>query len=245
MHAFVCPAARVAQLATAVRIGHVVLLLVLDASLPDYDTSTDLLQAPAMPLPCTRWGAHTRCETTVQAAPNSSDLHGDNSPLRRDSSIVVGAGQRFWRLMVWDSIYYVDIARYGWKFEHYYAFFPLLPAIMGLSPSHLLPLAAVGLSVAASVTSAVLLYWLTGEVLGSERHAATASLVYILGPASLFHAVAYTEALFTALTLAGLCMLYCRRSLVGAAVCFHLACWTRSNVVGCPMMGPKVGVAEG
>lgn len=32
-------------------------------------------------------------------------------------------------------------------------------AIMGLSPSHLLPLAAVGLSVAASVTSAVLLYW--------------------------------------------------------------------------------------
>ncbi|MEW5318506.1 MAG: hypothetical protein WDW38_009722 [Sanguina aurantia] len=131
--------------------------------------------------------------------------------------------------MVWDSIYYVDIARYGWKFEHYYAFFPLLPAIMGLSPSHLLPVVAIGLSVAASVMSAVLLYWLTLKVLGSERHAATASLVYILGPASLFHSVAYTESLFTALTLAGLGMLYCRHSLVGAAVCFHLACWTRSN----------------
>eukprot|EP00798_Chlamydomonas_sp_ICE-L_P007367 gene7368-491_t len=32
-------------------------------------------------------------------------------------------------LMVWDSVFMMDIASHGYQYEHYYAFFPLLPAL--------------------------------------------------------------------------------------------------------------------
>ena len=50
---------------------------------------------------------------------------------------------------------------------------------------------------------------LSEAVLHDSATATTATLLLLFGQASTFHTVAYTESLFGALTLAGLCCLYC------------------------------------
>ena len=78
----------------------VVLLLssLLDASLPDYDTSGELVDQGA-------------CNSAIrEVAPSPTWVE----------RVVKG-------LVVWDSVYFVRIARCGYEYEQYHAFFPGYP----------------------------------------------------------------------------------------------------------------------
>lgn len=64
--------------------------------------------------------------------------------------------------VVWDSVYFERLARCGYEFEHFFAFFPGLPALMAkLSAAQGFPwtqIAGLVVSVASFVMAAVLLY---------------------------------------------------------------------------------------
>ncbi|KAG5858087.1 hypothetical protein ANANG_G00026380 [Anguilla anguilla] len=93
----------------------------------------------------------------------------------------------------WDAEHFLFIAERGYVFEHNHAFFPLLP--LGLRAT------AGGLF----VLSAAALYGLGRAVLRDRRLALLSSLLFFcLTPANVFLAAGYSEALFSALTFAGL-----------------------------------------
>ncbi|CAG9460593.1 unnamed protein product [Pedinophyceae sp. YPF-701] len=151
------------------------------------------------------------------------------------------------KALVWDSVHMAHAARCGYSYENQYAFFPLLPwALRTLTRTLLAPvaphlghlasmaLAGLLLSNAAFVAAAVYLYRLTLLVLGDERHAALAAVLYCINPASVHHSAVYTEGLFGLLSIAG--MFYSTRSegtrvldVAKAAGLFALATALRSN----------------
>lgn len=71
--------------------------------------------------------------------------------------------------------------------------------------------AAWGLAVSyvCGVAAAGLMHRLSSDVLRERRLAALAAVLYVVTPAAVFHAAAYTESVFGCLTLAGVCCLYC------------------------------------
>lgn len=122
-----------------------------------------------------------------------------------------------------------------------------------------LPLPASGLliSFACCVLSTVLLLQLSIAVTQDVQLSVLSSLLFLLSPASIFHAAMYTESLFTALTFTGLWLLHTyepgRSAADGKAACgwkaeilwharfwgaacaFALASCTRSNG-GCALI---------
>lgn len=67
------------------------------------------------------------------------------------------------------------------------------------------------------------------QVLKDDRLAALATLFFILNPASVFHAAAYTESLYTFCCMAGLYLLYVRRAFWLAVLPFAASSCARSN----------------
>ncbi|XP_064190663.1 palmitoyltransferase ZDHHC18-A [Anguilla rostrata] len=116
----------------------------------------------------------------------------------------------------WDAEHFLFIAERGYVFEHNHAFFPLLPLGLRATAGVLRPLAGwlslrgrllLAVAVLNSglfVLSAAALYGLGRAVLRDRRLALLSSLLFCLTPANVFLAAGYSEALFSALTFAGL-----------------------------------------
>jgi Gpi18-like mannosyltransferase len=143
-------------------------------------------------------------------------------------------------LQVWDTVFYSRIASCGYEYEQYHAFLPLAPRLAGLLRDALLPglhaqdgyvLAALLLNNLAFCATLLLFYRLSLHVLRSPALALTACVFYCCSPATVFHAMAYTEPLFGFFTTLGLYLLYCRGSLAGASLAFAASAGVRSNGV--------------
>ena len=87
-------AARVGGLALVVRTAYLLLMLLADLLLEDYDTSAEY----------------------------SSRI----CSLDRANSFSRGASA-WQQLIVWDSVFFMDLSCHGYRYEQQYAFFPLLP----------------------------------------------------------------------------------------------------------------------
>ena len=94
---------RVLGLALAIRVAVLAAATLLDAWLPDYDSSSPL--------------AYRTCSDRYVL--KSDDTHALAEP-------------RGWhkRLVVWDSVFFMQIAKCGYEYEQFHAFFPLLPLLM-------------------------------------------------------------------------------------------------------------------
>ena len=94
---------KVLALALATRVAVLAAATTLDAWLPDYDSSSPL--------------THRTCS--------------DNSFITLDYTHAP-AEPRGWhkRLVVWDSVFFMQIAKCGYEYEQFHAFFPLLPLLM-------------------------------------------------------------------------------------------------------------------
>jgi len=202
--------ARIFCLALAVRAAYLAAIIGLDAALPDNDSSALLVRRSCGGGP----------PAFASGAPRAYGLHS---------------------LLVWDSVFFERVARCGYEFEQYHAFLPAFPAAAyalasavaggGGGPPSPAAFAAAGVALNAllGACSAALLARLTAAVLRDERSAAVAALFFILNPASVFHAVAYTEALFTFLSFAGLYALHARGAFWPAAAAFAASSAARSN----------------
>ncbi|KAJ3183848.1 hypothetical protein HDU87_005964 [Geranomyces variabilis] len=94
----------------------------------------------------------------------------------------------------WDAVYFLAIADRGYVHEQEFAFFPGLPLLMravaawipGLQRDQALMLAGVIISNLSFVAAAVVLYRLGCVVLGDERQAYRAAILFAITPAGLF-----------------------------------------------------------
>ncbi|KAK4237236.1 glycosyltransferase [Achaetomium macrosporum] len=161
------------------------------------------------------------------------------------------------RFTSWDAIYFVSIARRGYRFEQEWAFGAGLPVVvrgvlkglghLGLVVSSAadggaVPEALAGIFVAnaAHLLSAMVLYRLGQVVCRDQALSLVASLLHIISPAGLFLSAPYTESSFALLAFSGylLFALSCRVEqrptcrdlyIVLAGVTFGLATAFRSN----------------
>ena len=102
------PTVRCMLTALAVRVLSLCLLLVADLLFDDYDTS-----AAFFPHIC----------QSNSAAVHRGTLGQSSTPQQANP---------FQRLVLWDSVFFMDISCNGYSYEQQYAFFPLLPgAVMG------------------------------------------------------------------------------------------------------------------
>ena len=111
------PTARCLLAALAIRLLALVVLLLSDWALEDYDTSVEFTSrvcapgAAGQPTP----SSHTLSEATG----NNS---GTAIPSRTRQLLAP-----FQRLVVWDTVFFLDISWHGYSHEQQYAFFPLFP----------------------------------------------------------------------------------------------------------------------
>lgn len=109
----------------------------------------------------------------------------------------------------WDGIWYLQIARSGYRNPLAAAFYPLYPLAVHVASwlTGSLPVAALVVSLAAMLAGLVAVHRLTELELGPRCAKATVRLM-AFGPMAVFLSAAYTESLFLALS-AG--TLYCSR----------------------------------
>ncbi|KAF8073221.1 hypothetical protein HT031_000882 [Scenedesmus sp. PABB004] len=203
---------RLLAVAAAVRGAYLAAVLLGAAALRDYDTSAALLSEDCRD----GWPA------AVAAAAAQARAAG-RAPAAHP-----------W--VVWDSVFFARIAACGYEYEQYHAFFPGLPGVVRLlraagvarGPAAF-SLITLALNNALFLLSVALLARLSQHVLRDDRLACGAALLFVLSPASVHHALLYTEALFTAASWAGLYALYCRRCSGAAALAFAASAATRSN----------------
>ena len=129
-----------------------------------------------------------------------------------DSSVLLHSNQSTVKrpmegLMVWDSVFFSQISRTGYDYEQFYAFFPLFPLLSSLMGPRYIALFAHGISLVSSVLMTTCFAWLSSQVLSDDTLAARATILLVLNQACTFHTAAYTESLFGALTMVGLCCL--------------------------------------
>lgn len=96
--------------ALSVRVLALVLMLLADWLLEDYDTSAEFF-----PDICTDSAA------TSRSAGHHSSFGGYASTVRKLLTAP------FQRLVLWDTVFFMDISCNGYSFEQQYAFFPMLP----------------------------------------------------------------------------------------------------------------------
>lgn len=138
-------------------------------------------------------------------------------------------------------MYFLRIAESGYEFEHFHAFFPLLPFMMRLVAntvaSPLIPvighrnvLIISGLLIcnAAFIASVVVMFRLSRIVLRNEVQAYRTALLYCITPASIFMSAIYTESPFALFSLLGL-LSHFQGHDWQASLWFCLASSTRSN----------------
>ncbi|KAG2441008.1 hypothetical protein HXX76_003861 [Chlamydomonas incerta] len=206
------PELRLALLAAAVRLALLLGATGGDLLLPDYDTSktlaAELARSTQPPALQRSYAASTlRGPQPGTSQPQAGAVAADRALLPTPDATAAPWPLRGW--LVWDAVFFANIASRGYIYEQYYAFFPLMPALLSHAPPELFALLAVSLNAAASVVGVVLLYRLGVSLTRNEELAATACLFFILSPAAIFHAAPYTEAAFIAATLAVLCCLHC------------------------------------
>lgn len=152
-------------------------------------------------------------------------------------------------LVRWDGVYFAAIARDGYTYEHFGAFFPLYPLLVRtlargvhalargtLQPASCIVLAGAALSNTCFVLAALVLRALGRAVLGRRGAGAAlaerAALLFCASPASIFFSALYTESLFALLSLLGMWALAAQprlRALAPAALALAAATATRSN----------------
>lgn len=172
---------------------------------------------------------------------NHLNLHGDC--LSQTSLENQQPSPLLHRLVVWDSVYFLRIARCGYEFEQTHAFFPGFPTVIryvALGIRRMWPLVDIQSSLSLAgllvsnlcyVVSIVLFHRVSLRVLGSESLTALATILYTVPPSSVFMTGAYTEGLFCMCTMGALWALFCQESIWGGAVCIAASCMTRSNGV--------------
>jgi hypothetical protein len=101
---------RLLLVAFIVQLGYILLLVALDAALPDYDTSASLVPAAA--------DGGDACAPDWPQRVAAARRHKTNNSQNSAKPL----------LLVWDSVFYQRIAACGYEYEQYYAFFPGLPA---------------------------------------------------------------------------------------------------------------------
>ncbi|CAM6035844.1 unnamed protein product [Sphagnum compactum] len=145
--------------------------------------------------------------------------------------------------VVWDSVYYVQIAQCGYEYEQTHAFLPVLPLTMRFLANTVLnrlvprvgyraTLAIAGylISNVAFVYAALYLYKLTLYVVEDERQAWRATALFCFNPASVFYSSIYSESLFAFCSFAGLWN-FVKGSKWMAIVLWGLSSGVRSNGV--------------
>jgi len=120
---------RVLGLAAGIRLLTVCAMFTLDALAPDYDSSGSLQQQDCTPARLAR--------VPESALPRSAAVPDSPRPGRAASA---PAGPRNGKaphqsdwltgLAVWDSAFFVRVARCGYEYEQFHAFFPLLPLLL-------------------------------------------------------------------------------------------------------------------
>lgn len=163
-----------------------------------------------------------------------------------DSSVLLHYGQStdarpLDGLMVWDSVFFSQISEGGYEYEQFYAFFPLFPLLSSSMGVKYIALSAHAISLVSSVVMTTCFAWLSSHVLNNDLLAARSTILLLLNQACTFHTAAYTESLFGALTMTGLCCLYCTKKRPAdkidlipftlACLLFTLASASRSNGV--------------
>ena len=142
----------------------------------------------------------------------------------------------------WDAIYFNYLAKNGYDYERFGAFFPAYPVIIGLIASAIhFPLQLLISYDACIILCSVLLnnflFYLNsllvfklGQLFGlGETRAYRAALLYALNPASVFMSVGYTESLFSFLVLLGFILREADSQWY--FLCFSAATGVRSNGV--------------
>lgn len=118
------PELRLALLAVAVRLALLLGATGGDLLLPDYDTSKTLPAELLQPVqPAAFHQSHS-------ADGLQEPWMGDGQPQAGAAAAGATQSARPWLLrgwLVWDAVFFVDIAARGYVYEQYYAFFPLMP----------------------------------------------------------------------------------------------------------------------
>ncbi|KAG8813575.1 ER membrane glycoprotein subunit of the GPI transamidase complex-like protein, partial [Serendipita sp. 401] len=163
--------------------------------------------------------------------PAFDSAHNVNWPTSREDTIFK---QFITTTIRWDTFHFLNIAQNGYSYEHLYAFFPGVPAILRVTSvlfgygAYESMLWGSWISIMFCVTTKTL-YELTLLESGSQQVAmlATACSLLVTSPAAQLHAP-YAEPFFTFLSYKGL--LQCaHKNWLRASLYFMLACCFRSN----------------
>lgn len=139
----------------------------------------------------------------------------------------------------WDSEHFLFIAERGYLLEHNCAFLPLFPLSLRalgcllpwpeeLQPRSRLLLSAALLNALLSALAAASLYGLGRAVLGQQRQAFLAALLFSLSPAGVFMAAAYSESVFAFLAFGAMWQLEKGHGWLSGLL-FSLASGARAN----------------
>eukprot|EP00033_Pygsuia_biforma_P004190 GCRY01004597.1.p1 GENE.GCRY01004597.1~~GCRY01004597.1.p1 ORF type:complete len:499 (-),score=98.37 GCRY01004597.1:191-1687(-) len=141
----------------------------------------------------------------------------------------------------WDSTYFLAIAKDGYLFEQFHAFYPLFPAALRILGHIIVALSFGQLSLLSSmlvggvllnftcfVGAACFLYKLGCVILQHEGRAYHAAVLFCVNPASIFFTALYTESIFALFSFAGMFYYAVSKEWV-STLFFLLASCARSN----------------
>lgn len=137
----------------------------------------------------------------------------------------------------WDGKHFLHISQHGYIYEHSAAFFPLFPFFLRLVhglvsifvPDVSYILCAVLVNLILFNIASIYLFKLTMILFGGNKLISMLScLFFSINPASVFFTAAYSESLFTTLTLASLYYLFSSCYFL-CFILLYLSCLTRSN----------------
>ena len=126
----------------------------------------------------------------------------------------------------WDSVYFMDIAKNGYRFEHELAFYPGLPVL--IRALGLVPYAELVIPTLFYVLNTIVLYYLTLSVGYDKSFARRAVNVFIMSPATVFFTAPYTESPFCFFSFLGM-LLWQKEMYLASSLSFFLASFFRSN----------------
>ncbi|CAN6648948.1 GPI mannosyltransferase 2 [Trichomonascus vanleenenianus] len=147
------------------------------------------------------------------------------------------------RLTIWDSVFYVSVAKRGLVYEHEWAFGRfwslmiqyLTPEINNspLGPTYWYGLTSIIISITSHYLSVLLLMKLTKMIFASRHKnvnklALITGYLYTISPAGMYLIAGYSEAAFALLTFLGM---YFRekKNYIVSGLAFALCCGVRSN----------------
>lgn len=133
-------------------------------------------------------------------------------------------------LVRWDSIFFVEIAKHGYRTEQSLAFFPLLPMIIRcISKTCKIEVMLAGIllnNILFFMNTLIILYISSIIVPGNEF---VATMFYVFSPASVIYSSIYTESLFTFLFLQGF-LFYIWSYRPGKEICKTISMVTKEHL---------------